>query len=153
MTVSKQRFELEKISGNLRPRNDKNVRPGDRMGLTPEQVSNYIKRQKKCKGESYALSTGDNTGLIVTLPGVARVWLGFALKLTALGGAASSGLVTLTINNEVVIKDVFVDFYTNEFTDEEYFFMPRPLSGQDDIEFSVKGVNDKYTLNVINYYL
>lgn len=153
--MSKQQYELEQIAGNIRPRNDKNVRPGDRMGLDIKQVQNYIKRQKRCKGESYALATGDNTDLAVQLPGTARVWLGFVFSFSAVKnvGGLVVGNVSLVINNEVVIENVFVDFYGKDFTDEEYYFIPRPLSGQDDIRFTVKGVEDTYTLNVNSYYL
>lgn len=154
MEKSKQNLELEAIAGRIRPRNDKNVRPGDRMGLTPEEVRNYIKRQKRCQGEKYDLSTGDNPGLQVQLPGTARVWLGFSVLFTGVaGGVPPLGDMTLLINNEVVIDDVQVQFYSADFTDEEYFFLPRPLSGQDDIEFTIKGVQDPYTIHIVNYYL
>lgn len=148
----KDAFELERMRG-VPPRNDKNVRPGDRMGLSPQAVKQYIKRQKRCKGEAFTIAAGDNPGLQVQLPGTARVWLGFVIRVTDLGNADLTGNLSLVINNEVVIDDVFVDFYGSDFTDEEYFFMPRPLSGQDDVEFRVNGVVDKYTLNVNNYYL
>lgn len=161
--MSRQKFENQAISGKIgsngqkliRPRNDKNVRPGDRMGLDTEQVRQYIKRQKKCKGELFSLDTGDNPGLQVNLAGSARIWLGFALQVTEFTGGTSDpkGNLTVMINNEKVIDDVFIEFFSSGFTDEEYYFMPRPLSGRDDIEFIVNGVEAKYTLNVINYYL
>lgn len=144
---------MERIAGNIRPRNDKNVRPGDRMGLDVQQVQNYIKRQKRCTGENFVLETGDNPGLQVQLPGNARVLLGFVLAFTTEGGALPDGNLSLIINNEIVIDDVFVTFYGADFTDEEYFFIPRPLSGQDDIEFRVNGVTTPYTLHLNNYYL
>ena len=154
MQNSKMDLELQAIAGYIPPRNDKNVRPGDRMGLSATQVQQYIKRQKRVKGESYDLSAGDNTGLQVQLPGTARVWLGFVLFFTNLpDGALEDGKLSLIINNEVVIDETFVSFFGQDFTDEEYYFIPRPLSGQDDIQFAVRGATGKYTLNVANYYL
>lgn len=149
---NKSQYELDQIAGNVRPRNDKNVRPGDRMGLDIQQVQNYIKRQKRCKGQSYDLGAGTNDDLQVQLPGTARVWLGFVFAFSKLAGVIE-GNVSLVINNEIVVENVFAEFYGKDFTDEEYYFMPRPLSGQDDIKFKVTGVTDTYTLNVNAYYL
>lgn len=154
MDKNKKAYELQSIAGAIPPRNDRNVRPGDRMGLSVSEVQNYIKRQKRCKGSNYVLSTGDNDGLQVQLPGTARVWLGFVIEPTNFeDGTIPEGLLSLIINNEVVIEDVYINFFGKDFTDEEYYFIPRPLSGQDDISFRVKGVDSAYTLRVNNYYL
>jgi hypothetical protein len=151
---AKSLLELRSIAGNVIGRNDEDVRPGDMMGLDVEQVRNFIKRQKKCQGEEYELSMGRNEDLSVRLPGTARVLLGFAFFITKIGEAAEpDGHVTLEINNEVIVRNVFVEFFGPDFTDEEYYFIPRPLSGKDDIKFVVDGVVDVYTLNVIYYYL
>jgi len=147
-------FELERIAGNVLPPNDKNVRPGKRMGLTTPQVQNYIKRQKRCKGQNYTLSTGDNSDLVVQLPGDSRVMLGFVLDFSSKGNnTIPTGEMSLQINNEIMIDSVFVKFFGQDFTDEEYYFLPRPLSGQDDIRLSVKGVESTYNLHVNFYYL
>lgn len=150
--MNTKNLELQAIAGRVMPQNDKNVRAGRNMGLNVEQVQNYIKRQKRCKGQSYNLGAGDNSGLLVQLPGSARLLLGFVFDFSEVAKVAD-GLVSLQINNEIVIEDVFVNFFSKDFTDEEYYFIPRPLSGQDDIRLTVKGVTDIYTLNVNLYYL
>lgn len=147
-------LEFQAIAGSVLPKSDKDVRPGEQMGFTVEEVRNFIKRQKRCKGQSYELSAGTNDDLTVQLPGTARVLLGFAFYITKLGEAVEpDGLVSLQVNNEKVLENVFVTFFGPDFTDEEYYFIPRPLSGQDDIKFTVTGVVDQYQLNVIYYYL
>lgn len=145
-------YELEAIAGRVIPTNDKNVRPGKTMGLTTEEVRNYIKRQKRCKGQNYALGTGDNEDLEVKLPGDARIMLGFVLDFSEITSVVD-GLMTLVLNNEIILQDVFVNFFGKDFTDEEYYFIPRPLSGQDDLRITIKGVTDTYTLNVNFYYV
>lgn len=150
--MKKSNFELENIAGRVMPQNDKNVRPGRNMGLNVKQVQNYIKRQKRCKGQQYPLGSGDNSSLQVPLPGSAHVLLGFVVAFSEITKNVD-GICSLIINNEIVVEDVFVEFFGKDYTDEEYYFIPRPLSGKDDIRLTVKGVTDAYTLNVNFYYL
>lgn len=135
----------------LRQRPDKNVRPGDRVGLTDEQVQDLIRQSKRVKGQSYDLSVGSNENLSVQLPGTSYMLLGFVFAFS--GANPPSGNAKLTINNEIVVDSSFVEFFGSDYTDEEYYFIPRPLSGQDDIKFSVNDVDLEYTLNVNYYYL
>lgn len=149
-------YELAAIlGGKIPPRNDSNVRPGDMMGLTVEQVQQYIKRQKKCKGFSQALVIGDNNTIRISLPGTARVLLGFAINWKRLpaGQTQPSGNATFKVNNEIVIEDTDIFFYGPDYTDEEYYFIPRPLSGNDDITMTLKAVEYGYTLTLNFYYL
>jgi len=133
---------------------DADVRPGKRLGLSVSQVRDLIKREKRCKGFNFDLATGDNNNLRVQLPGTAYVWLGFVFSFSKLQAAQEpDGTCSLVINNETVVEDVFVQFFGPDFTDEEYYFIPRPLSGQDDVKFVVNGVSATYTLNVNTYYL
>jgi len=131
---------------------DTDVRPGKRLGLSVEQVRELIKREKRMKGEQFPLSTGDNKSLTVTLPGTAYMLLGFAFSFDKIT-ASVDGLCSLKINNDTVVDEVFVEFFGKDYTDEEYYFVPRPLSGQDDIKFNVNEVTATYELNVILYYL
>lgn len=151
-------FETVQVSvkdgfAKIPPRSDGNVRPGDMMGLTVDQVQQYIKRQKKAKGFSQLLTLGDNNTVDVKLPGSARVMLGFSLDGILGAGVVLNGQVTLQINNEIMIENVPVKFFSAAFTDEEYYFFPRPLSGNDDIKLFVKGVTAVYTIESIFYYL
>jgi hypothetical protein len=81
-----KRMALENLvnsDGSLKkmPPHAQNDRPGQRMGLTIEQVTEYIARQKKAQGYNETISAGDNTSLRdVELPGDARVLLGFAFN-------------------------------------------------------------------------
>lgn len=157
----KRAFESKAISGKvqrvqtptgarLRERPDTNVRPGDRMGLDSAQVQELIRSAKRVKGQSYDLSVGDNENLSVQLPGTSYVLLGFVFGFSI---SSPTGNGTLTINNEIVLDSCNVNFFGSDYTDEEYYFIPRPLSGQDDIKFSVNDVLATYTLHVNYYYL
>ena len=141
--------------GSLIPnRSSQNVHPGDRMGLnTIQAIQDYIKRQKRVIGQSYQLSAGSNPALQIQLPGTARVLLGFAITPTLLAGAEQTGLLRMTLNNEIMIEDTYVGFFGNLFTDEEYYFIPRPLSGNDNFAVQIDTVITAYTANFAFYYL
>lgn len=130
-----------------------NTRPGQALNLSVEQVKQFIRTSKRCKGQVYDLSTGANTALEVSLPGTAKMMLGFALVFTGQNNDSPSGYMTMQINNDIVIDNVEVTFFSGEFTDEEYYFFPFPLSGQDDITITIEDVILAYTLNVNFYYI
>ena len=130
-----------------------NQYPGDRMGLTPEQVQDYIKRQKRCLGQAFTLASGSNQEQAIQLPGTARLLLGWAFTPVGLGANPLTGNARIVLNNEVLVENVYVGFYGADFTDEEYYFIPRPLSGNDNFSISVNNVVDAYTLQAIFYYL
>lgn len=139
-------FEMQAINNGAWnghfPRNDSDIRPGGRMGLTVEEVQEYIQKQKKSQGYTATIAVGSNTSLSnVELPGTARVMLGFTFNFTGLAvGGEITGLLTMKLNNEIVIDETLISFFGSGFTDEEYYFFPRPLSGNDKLEIRVDGV-------------
>lgn len=136
----------------LKPNIDISAYPGKQMGMTPQQVREYIKRNKRCLGKSFPLTTGVNKDLSIQLPGTAYLLLGWAIAPTEETGV-TLGDVSVRLNNEIVVDKVHHEFFGKEFTDEEYYFIPRPLSGQDSFSFSIDNVTDSWTANVIFYYL
>ncbi len=148
MIANKAKHKLEP------PGIDINTYPGKRLGLTPEQVQDFIKRQKRCLGKSFELVTGANDNLEINLPGTAYMLLGWAIEETALGaGNTANGDLKVRLNNEVMVEGVHWEFFGKDFTDEEYYFIPRPLSGQDSFSFAINGVTDTWTAKIIFYYL
>lgn len=134
------------------PQINLNAYPGKRMGLTPEEVVDYIRRQKRCLGKSFALTTGSNKDLDINLPGTAYLLLGWAIEETE-GLGISLGDVSVRLNNEIMVDSVFWEFFGKDFTDEEYYFIPRPLSGNDVFTFKIENVSAVWTAKIIFYYL
>jgi len=136
----------------LVPNVKNNAYPGKELGWTMEQVHEFIKRQKRCLGKKFPLSTGSNKGLSIQLPGDAYMLLGWAIEPTEETGV-TLGDVTVRLNNEIMVEEVHFKFFGREFTDEEYYFIPRPLSGQDSFSAAVDGVTDSWDANWVFYYL
>lgn len=95
-------------------------------------VRSIIRREKKSKGFKFGITQGTLQHNI-NLSGTARMLLGFMMYWTEQGQELN---VTMKINNEVVIdqvNEIFFDQNNNSGLGYEYFFYPRPLSGQDNI--------------------
>jgi len=142
------------VNKPVNPRWDTNVRPGDQLGLSAQQVRNFIARSKRAKGIIQSLAVGDSGDIPLQLPGTAKLFLGFAFQQTALASASDlTGELSLTINNDLLINNTHVAFFGSGFTDEEYYFIPYPLSGKDDIKFTINSVLTLYTAHIIVYYI
>jgi len=127
-----------------------------------EKIRSFIKRQKRMKGFRFTVPTG-GAEFDLPLSGTARVFLGFAFYgipdvLVNENGNWTNffqvGSVQFTINNEIIIDQTSVNFYTAQFTDEEYYYMPRPLTGQDTIKmaFTNPGISSE-VVDCVMYYL
>jgi len=125
--------------------------PGVNPNMSIEQVRAVIRKQVRSKGFVFGISNGSNS-FDIDLSGTARVFLGFALTAVDPVLADTPRDVTITINNEIVIDRVPPNFFSEAFMDDEYFYFPRPLSGQDTIVFDVTGVAD-FELLAIVYYI
>ena len=121
--------------------------------LSIEQVRAIIRRQKKARGFRFGLVAGTNADLDIQISGDARTFLGFSVLFANVVGAAQATQMTVTINDEIVINQVPPDFFTPDFMDDEYYFFPRPLSGQDDIELSVNVDVGTMDFLLVVYYI
>ncbi len=127
--------------------------PGVAPGMDIEQVRQIIRNQKRSRGFAFALSIGANNSFDIQLSGTARVFLGFALSSLATEDPnLAPDQITITINNEIVIQEVLPRFFTDEFMDDEYYFFPRPLSGQDTITVQFNAIGG-FTVQMIVYYI
>lgn len=110
--------------------------PGQQMGdRSIEQIRGIIKRQKRLKGYSFQVPDGASS-FDLDLSGTARILLGIALvnaKAAVFGQITS---VQFKINNEIVIDQVSPNFLTLFFNNNEYYYIPRPLSGRDQLTIS-----------------
>lgn len=153
--MNKEQFETElnAISGGKT-----NVQTPQFMGmqkgnLSIDQVRAMIKKQKRCKGFQFSIATGSNTSDI-QLSGTARLLLGFLLlppDFSDPSGTPDS--MTLTVNNEIVIDQVKPFLFSNYSMDDEYYFIPRPLSGTDEIKINFQNSAAAQTWWMVVYYI
>jgi len=133
--------------------------PGQQLGtLKIDQVRALIKRQKRLKGFEH-ISTPGETELNLDLSGTARILLGLALypvapnlEVTQLN-FASINKIQFTVNNEIVIDQVNPNFLTNTFNNNEYYYIPRPLSGTDVLTLKFSNISKSEQVKIVIYYI
>jgi len=127
-----------------------------------EEIRKLIKRQKRLKGFSFDAPVGNST-FNIQLSGTARLWLGLAMYGIEEEGPENPlccttfqniSQVVLQINNEIVIDQLDPNFISFGLNDTEYYFIPRPLSGTDEIsvKFTNTGINTE-TCRIVVYYI
>ena len=133
--------------------------PGQQVkGMSIEQIRTLIKKQNRIKGYNFSVVTGTNN-FNLQLSGTARILLGLALvPRTLTASIGNEGFVqitgvTLKVNNEIVIENLDPNFLTNFFNNDEYYYLPRPLSGTDEITitFTNPGATEQASLAI--YYI
>lgn len=128
--------------------------PGQQLGnKTIEQIRGIIKRQKRLKGYSFTVPTGASS-FNLDLSGTARILLGIALISEKATSFAEISSLQFQVNNEIVIDQVNPNFLTLFFNNNEYYYIPRPLSGTDELtlKFQNNGINAE-VCNVVLYYI
>lgn len=105
--------------------------PGWQKGHTQEQVQEFIRDQVRRKGFKFTGGT-TATDFKLELSGSARFFYGITFENVI-------GTVTLTINNEVVFENVSTAFLQFGATNQDYYAVNRPLSGQDSITLTITG--------------
>ena len=137
---------------------------GQQFGkVSVDQIRSLIKRQKRIKGYSHIAPVG-NSQINLDLTGTARIFLGiafFGAAKAALAPAIANWTVfteietlQLQINNEIVIDQLDPNFLTQQFNNNEYYYLPRPLSGTDEItvKFNNTGANTE-EIKIVVYYI
>ncbi len=126
--------------------------PGQQKGLSIEAVRTFIKKQKRSQGFRFAIGASADS-FDISVSGSARLMLGFALSFSPDTLADFPPFIQMTINNEVVIANTNPNFFTARYMDDEYYFFPRPLSGQDDMTLAVQPAANPINLDVVIYYI
>ena len=128
--------------------------PGQQSGATVKQVQQFIKDQLRVKGYSVTVDTG-TTPQQVRLSGDARLLCGIAFVVDPARLAANTlpEQVTLTVNNEIVIEQIAPKFLLKDFTEDQYYAFPRPLSGTDDIVLTFTSAQAVQNVGVVFYYI
>lgn len=106
--------------------------PGQQNGASIEKVRNFNKNMVRRKGFRFS---GGTTATVfeIKISGTAKFLLGIAFL------NSTFGLCSLSINNEIVFQDVDTGFFSFGNTEQDYYAVNRPLSGQDDISLSITG--------------
>jgi|LakMenEpi03Aug12_release.lakeMendotaPanAssembly.Ray.scaffolds.fasta_scaffold695125_2 hypothetical protein len=111
-------------------------------GATIDQIKEFIRKQKRAKGYPYNLTVGPND-LPFQISGTAQLLLGFSIIPTGAGVNAATPSeypesVTLKINDEIILQNVHGYQLSPVNLKEEYYFFPRPLSGQDSTSWIIE---------------
>jgi hypothetical protein len=133
--------------------------PGQQVkGFSIEQIRTLIKKQQRVKGYAYSVATGTND-FNIQLSGNARIFLGIALiPRISSGSNYGQGFNHITsmsfkINNEIIIETIDPNFMTYLLTNDEYYYLPRPLSGTDQITITFQNPGATELANLIIYYI
>jgi len=127
--------------------------PGQQIkNLSIEDVRTLIKKQRRTKGFTFSIPSGQST-FNLQLSGTARILLGLAFI-----GASGSVFANITscqfkVNNEIIVESTNPNFFTSLFTTNEYYDLPRPLSGTDEIILSFQNGGAVEELNCVIYYI
>jgi hypothetical protein len=133
--------------------------PGQQVkGLSIEQIRTLVKKQNRIKGYNFSVATGTQN-FNLQLSGTARILLGLSLIPRAVGtDVAITGFqdvtgVTFKVNNEIIIENLDPNFIGNFFTNDEYYYLPRPLSGTDEITISFTNPGATENVSLAIYYI
>ena len=133
--------------------------PGQQVkGMTIEQIRTLVKKQNRIKGYTFGVATGTNN-FNLQLSGTARILLGLSLiprdpdtSIATQGFQDVTG-VTFKVNNEIIIENLDPNFLGNMFNTDEYYYLPRPLSGTDEITISFNNPGATENVSLAIYYI
>ena len=133
--------------------------PGQQVkGLTIEQIRTLVKKQNRINGYVFSVATGTNS-YDLQLSGTARILLGIALiprnagSDVAVQGFQSIASFSFKVNNEIIIDSLDPNFVSNFFNTEEYYYLPRPLSGTDQITITFTNPVATENCSLAIYYI
>lgn len=136
--------------------------PGQQIsGKSIEEIRSIIKRQKRLRGYQFICPVGSSE-FNLNISGTARILLGIAFiglpkEPGPTGIFANFVEVTqcqFTVNNEIVIDQLDPNFLTNYINNNEYYYIPRPLSGTDQLTMKFINTGSRAeTVNMVLYYI
>lgn len=133
--------------------------PGQQVkGMTIDQIRSLVKKQNRIKGYNFTAATG-TTSFNLQLSGTARILLGLSLiprlagTTVATTGFQSISGVTFKVNNEIIIENLDPNFLGNFFNTDEYYYLPRPLSGTDEISIQFTNPAAAEVVSLAIYYI
>lgn len=140
--------------------------PGQQVNknVSIDTIRGMIKRQKRLKGYNFNVPVGTST-FDLNLSGTARILLGLVMygRLYEEGREVTTECcksftyietVQFTVNNEIVLDSLDPNFISFGLMTNEYYYIPRPLSGTDTL--TLKFQNNGATAEqcrVVLYYI
>jgi len=118
-----------------------------------EQIRTLTKKQRRTKGFRFNVPTGDSTNDI-QLSGTARILLG--INLIGVSNSYFNNVVSFQfkVNNEIVIDQTDPNFFLKtSLNSQEYYSIPRPLSGTDQITITFKNSGETEIANLQIWYI
>lgn len=106
--------------------------PGTQKGKSIDQVRDFNKNMVRRKGFRFSGGTAPVPNNL-KISGTAKFLLGIAFLNDTFG------VCNMQINNEIVFEDTDTGFFTLGRTNQDYYAVNRPLSGQDDITLTITG--------------
>ena len=127
--------------------------PGQQIkNLSIEDVRTLIKKQRRTKGFVFSVTSGSST-FNLQLSGTARILLGIAFLGTSGANFTNITSCQFKVNNEIIIESTSPNFFTSLLTQNEYYDIPRPLSGTDEITLQFTNPLATEVCNVLFYYI
>jgi hypothetical protein len=137
--------------------------PGQQIsGKSIEEIRSIIKRQKRLRGYQFICPVGSSE-FNLNLSGTARILLGIAFiglpqeqgaTYDSFGNFVQVTQCQFTVNNEIVIDQLDPNFLTSYINNNEYYYIPRPLSGTDQLTMKFINTGSKAeTVNMVLYYI
>lgn len=126
-------------------------------GASIEQIKQFIRKQKRAKGYAYNLPANSSEEVNFQISGTAQLLLGFTIIPTGVGldpniPSNYPEAVTLKINDEIVLEKIHGYQLSPVNLKDEYYFFPRPLSGQDSTSWIFENTTAR-TIAVMLYYI
>ena len=115
----------------------------------------FTRQQIYTKGYQYTVASGSGNQFNPNLGGKARFLWGICLFSEA-ANANDLDIISLTINSEVIIDKVLWNTYNPQNTSgnaskrDQFFALPRLLSGADSVEIAYNSVN-AHKINIVFY--
>lgn len=115
-----------------------------------DAMQQFIRCQKRIVGFQFTVQAGSTLTSKLDIDGTARIMLGFNLV-----GAGDEQLVSfsLQVNNDLVIQPTAISNLSSNFIDEEYYSIPRPLSGRDSVEVTFNNVGPQQIVTLAIFYI
>jgi hypothetical protein len=131
--------------------------PGQKLGLSMEQVQAFIQGSRKVKGFIINLAAGVPNPVNIDISGNAKLLLGFVLfpRTQFADPTLQPRAISLMINDEQAINTMpFSLINKQNSTDNDYFEFIRPVAGNDSITLTIDNTGaGVQTIDAAFYYL
>lgn len=127
--------------------------PGENLDMDLKQVQKVYRETGKIYGQRDTMSVGMNSNVTVNLPREGKLLLGLSTYYNY-RDADENPILTLEVNNGIIIKQTGIRvFDVNTLRERMYYPIMYPLSGNDEIKYSLDGVTATKVLSTNFHYI